>query len=160
MSQSLLSAMQGRSVFRIGLLASTIAAFLPTHVNSYASSPSTTSGESICFSSSKLTARLYAFFSCVLCSSSSISVMQFGNRAAMRSMFCAVISGDSMRSLSIGFILLHCKFAKVANRIFQKFFLCYEWKLVEALLCLFISIHEQVRSTSCCWWVIAFCEFG
>ena len=106
MSQSLLSATQGRSVFRIGLLASTIAAFLPTHVNSYASSPSTTSGESICFSSSKLTARLYTFFSGVLRSSSSISVTQLGNRAAMRSMFCAVISGDSNFIFSIRLFLL------------------------------------------------------
>ena len=111
MSQSLLSAMHGRSVFRIGLLASTIAAFLPTHVNSYASSPSTTSDESICFSSSKLTARLYTFFSGVLCSSSSISVMQLGNRAAMRSMFCAVISGDSI----CWWITVFCELGKFNN---------------------------------------------
>ena len=105
----------GRRVFRIGLLASTIAAFLPTHVNSYASLPSTTSGESICFSSSKLTARLYTFFSGVLCSSSSISVTQFGNRAAMRSMFCAVISGDSNFILSIMSSLPFCYISLSSN---------------------------------------------
>ena len=71
------------------------------------------------------TSRLYTFFSCVLCSSSSISVIQFGNIAAILSTFCAVMSGDSMRSFSIRFILLRCKFAKVANRIFQEFNLCY-----------------------------------
>ena len=69
--------------------------------------------------------RLYAFFSEMLCYSSSISVMQFGNRAAILSMFCAVMSGNSMHSFSIRFILLHFKFAKVTNWIFQEFYLCY-----------------------------------
>ena len=99
MSQFLLSAMQGRRVFRIGLLASTIAAFLPTHVNSYASSPSTTSGESICFSSSKLIARL------IPPCPSDASVTQFGNRAAIFSMFSDVKSGVSNFGLRMVFIL-------------------------------------------------------
>lgn len=110
------------------------------------------------FQQFKADTRLYIFFSGVLCSSSSISVMQLGNRAAMRFMFYAAIFGDSTRSLSIRFILFRCKFAKVANRIFQKFFLCCGWKLIEALLCLFISVHKQVCSTSCRWRVLAFCE--
>ena len=62
-------------------VASTIAAFLPTQVNSYASSPSSTSHESICFKSSKLMAFLGFPFS------STVSVMQLGKRAPIFSIF-------------------------------------------------------------------------
>lgn len=53
-SQFALSSGHGRNVLRIGLFASTIEAFFPTYVNSYASSPSSTSLESICFNNGQL----------------------------------------------------------------------------------------------------------